>query len=149
MCKPCGLTLRISTDRESEQTNPSLWKQMLQEDAWHIIQTTQNKRIYTAIGQYPCRTSGTFIVNRRSSQVIIVPPCLPSRYAVKIIPQGTVDGGRRRRRPCKSCRDNIKEWTGQPLSSLLRITDGKCRWATIAAEAFVRVPPMTLGRDGC
>ena len=30
-----------------------------------------------ATGQYPRLTSGTFIVNRQASQVIIVRPCLP------------------------------------------------------------------------
>ena len=41
----------------------------------------------------------------------------------KIILQGTVDGGHRRGRPYKSWKDNIKEWTGQLISSLLHIVD--------------------------
>ena len=42
-----------------------------------------------------------------------------------IILQGTVDGSRRRARPRKSWKDNIKEWTGQSMSSLLRIADDR------------------------
>ena len=45
-----------------------------------------------------------------------------------IIPQGTVDG-----RPHKSWRDNVKEWTGQSLSSLLRITNNRSQWLAITA----------------
>ena len=33
-----------------------------------------------ATGQYPCRTSGAFTVNRQASQVITVQPCLSSRH---------------------------------------------------------------------
>ena len=38
-----------------------------------------------------------------------------------IILQRRVDGSRRRGIPRKSWKDNIKEWTGQSMSSLLRI----------------------------
>ena len=41
----------------------------------------------------------------------------------KIILQETVDGSRRRGRLRTSWKGNIKEWTGQSMSSLLRITD--------------------------
>ena len=50
-------------------------------------------------------------------------------------------------RPRKSWKDNIKEWTGQSVSSMLRITDDRGRWAVLAAETSVGVPP-TLGRHG-
>ena len=65
-----------------------------------------------------------------------------------IILQGTVDGRRRRGRPRKSWKDNINEWTGQSLSSLLRIVDDRSRWAPIIAHASVGVPPTTPGRHG-
>ena len=53
---------------------------------------------------------------------------------------------RRRGRPRRSWRYNIKEWIGQSLLSLLRIADDICRWATITAEASVGVNPTTPGR---
>ena len=39
----------------------------------------------------------------------------------KIIQQGTEDGSRHRGRPCKSWKDNIKDWTGQSLLPSLHI----------------------------
>ena len=62
--------------------------------------------------QSPSRTSGTFTVNRQA-QVIMFRP----------------------RRPKSWNDDNIKEWTGQSMSSLLRIVDDSGRWAVIAADA--------------
>ena len=61
----------------------------------------------------------------------------------KIILQGTVDGNRHRGRPRKSYKENITEWTGQSLSSLLRITDDISRWAATTAEVSAGVPPTT------
>jgi hypothetical protein len=66
----------------------------------------------------------------------------------KIILQGTVDGKRRRGRPRKSWRDNIKEWTGQSMSSLLRVAEDRRRWAAVTAEASVGVPQRRLGVTG-
>ena len=43
----------------------------------------------------------------------------------EIMLQGTVDGWRRRGRPRKSWKDNIKQWTGQSMSSLLCIADDR------------------------
>ena len=40
----------------------------------------------------------------------------------------------------KSWKDNIKEWTGQSPSSLLRIAYGSSRWAAITADAYVGAP---------
>ena len=37
--------------------------------------------------------------------------------------QGTVDGSRRRGIHCKSWKENIKKWTGQSMSSWLRMTE--------------------------
>ena len=49
----------------------------------------------------------------------------------------TVDGGR----PCKSRKDNSKEWTGQPLSSVLHIADDSSRWASVGGPR--RRPSVT------
>ena len=46
----------------------------------------------------------------------------------KFSPRETVAGTRRRWRLHKVLRGNIKEWRGQPLSSLLRIADDRSRW---------------------
>ena len=46
----------------------------------------------------------------------------------EIILQVTVDDSRRTGRLRKSRMDNVKEWTGQPLSSLLRIADERSQW---------------------
>ena len=73
----------LDADCGSGEMNPSLWKQKLQEDACHIIHRTQDERICIATGQYPHRTSGTFIVNQQGLQVIMVRPCLPSRYTAR------------------------------------------------------------------
>ena len=42
----------------------------------------------------------------------------------------------------------MKEWTGQSFSSLQRIADDICRWATITAEESVIVPQRRLGVTG-
>ena len=54
-------------------------------------------------------------------------------------------GSRRIRRSRKSWKDNIKEWTGQSISSLLRTADDRSWWAVITAEASVGVPQRRLG----
>ena len=41
---------------------------------------------------------------------------------------------------------NIKEWTDQSMSSLLRIADDTSRWAAITAEACVGVGTQTTPR---
>ena len=66
----------------------------------------------------------------------------------KIMLQETVDGSRRRERPRKSRKDNVKEWTGQSISSLLRITDDGSQWEATIAEASVEIHPTTPGRHG-
>ena len=114
---------------------------MLQEDAWHIIQRTQNIRIGMTTGQYPLRMSETFILNRRASQVTWFGHICHHDMLPKMILRGTVDGSRLRGRPRKSWRDNIKEWTGQSMSPLLRMADDRIRWATITAKASIWLPP--------
>ena len=51
-----------------------------------------------------------------------------------------MDGRRRRGKPGKSWKDNIKEWTGQLMSSLLRVAEDRRRWAAITVEAPVGYP---------
>ena len=46
-------------------------------------------------------------------------------------------------------KDNIKEWTGQSVLSLLRIANDSGRWTVIAAKASIGAPPTTLGRHWC
>ena len=58
----------------------------------------------------------------------------------KTILQGTVDGKRLRGRPRKSWLDNIKEWTNQPTSRLLRLTEDRKRWRTTAVKASTMAP---------
>ena len=59
-----------------------------------------------------------------------------------------MDGMYRRKRPRKSRKDNIKEWTGQSISSLLRVAEDERRWATITSDASVGVPQRRLGVTG-
>ena len=59
----------------------------------------------------------------------------------------TVDGSRCRGRLRKSWHDNINEWQGQSLSSLLHITDDRSQWATNVVEASVTVQLKDIGRD--
>ena len=66
----------------------------------------------------------------------------------KIILQGSMDGRRHRGRPCKSWKDNIKEWAGQSMSSMLRVEEDRRRWVAITAEASVWGNPTTHGRHG-
>ena len=100
-----------------------------------LIQGTQYERICMATGQYPRWTSGTYIVKRQASQVIMVWPCPQSLFAAWN--HTTVGDGRRRGRLRKSWRDNIKEWTGLSLSLLYIADDGNRWWVTIATEASV------------
>ena len=67
----------------------------------------------------------------------------------EIILRGIVDSSRRIGKPLKSWMNNIKEWTCQSLSSLLRIADDISRWATIAARRLsIGVPQRGLGVSG-
>ena len=99
-----------------------------------------------ATRRYPRQTSEAFTVNRRKLSWfghVCHHDTLP-----KIILQGTVDGSRHRRRSRKSWKDNIAEWTGQLMSSLLHTADDRGRWAVIASDASVGVPQRRLGVTG-
>ena len=65
------LAYRQQHSSESGEANPSLWKQMLQEDTWHIIQRKQNERLCMETGQYPGQATGTFIQSRKVWQVVM------------------------------------------------------------------------------
>ena len=74
-----SLILLYGCESRSGEMNPSRWKHMLREDAWHIIQRTHNEWICMATDHYyPRRTSETFIVNCQALQVIMVWPYLLS-----------------------------------------------------------------------
>ena len=99
----------LDVDGRSWEANPGFSKQMLQENAWHIIQRAKNKRICMATSQYSRQTPGAFTANRRKTSWfghVCRHDTLPN-----IILQGTVDGRRRRDRWRKSWKDNINEWT--------------------------------------
>ena len=52
--------------------------------------------------------------------------------------QGTVNDRRHKERLQKLWKDNVKEWTGQSMSSLLHIADDRSQWAAIKVEATQR-----------
>ena len=58
----------------------------------------------------------------------------------KNIPQGTLEGERRRGQQRKGWADNIKEWTYLPMPQLF--TKASCRkdWKGISAESSLMVP---------
>ena len=58
----------------------------------------------------------------------------------KTILQGKVEGGRSRGGQIKAWTDNIKEWTGQDFSSLIRIAEDRNHWRTLCAEVSNVVP---------
>jgi hypothetical protein len=54
---------------------------------------------------------------------------------VKTILQGAVNGSRKRGGQRKAWIDNIKEWTSQSVSTLLRDTDRREQWSTVCDDA--------------
>ena len=118
----------LDADCGSGETNLSLRKQMLQEDAWHIVQRTRNEQLCMETGPYPRRTSSVACYHGSA------------KSAVKNHTTGIADD-RRRGRPRKSWRDDIEELTGQSLSWLLLTTGGRSGWVKIALQSCVGVPP--------
>ena len=53
----------------------------------------------------------------------------------KMIPQGTVQGGRRRGRQKKRWEDNVTEWTGLKLGEALRKAENREEWRTVVARS--------------
>ena len=58
----------------------------------------------------------------------------------KTILQGSVEGKRRRGRPRKSWNDNIREWTGHNLVTLLRLTEDREGWKELTAQVTNTAP---------
>ena len=60
----------------------------------------------------------------------------------------TMDSSRRRGSPRKSRKDSIKEWTGQSMSSLLRIADNKVDRQPSQPMHLSEYPQQRLGITG-
>ena len=110
----------------------------------------QNDRICIAPGQYPRRTSGTFIAKRR--KLSWFDHICRHDTLSKIILRETVEGRRRAGR-LQNCLNHgetidIKEWTGQSLLSLFCVADDRSRWVTMTTEVSVGVPERRLGVTG-
>ena len=58
--------------------------------------------------------------------------------------QGTVEGSRRRGRQKKCWLDNIKEWTGKPIPTILKATKKREKWRWISSKASCRSPQRSL-----
>ena len=58
-------------------------------------------------------------------------------WMAKTILQGTMKGGRRRRREKKRWRDTIKEWTGMKFGDSLKTAEDKEKWKGIVATSSV------------
>ena len=99
---------------------PNWWKG----SCWSVVGYT-NKQVCLDHWRWYCQPP--------TSQAVVFRPCLPAQCIVENHTTGN-DG------PRELWRDNIKEWTGRPLSSLLhiilRIAENRTRWATIATEAW-------------
>ena len=90
-----------------------------------------NQVVGTVSGRYPRRKSGVLLSTVKRRNLSRFGHVCRHDTLPKIMLQGTVDGSRRRGRPRKSRKDDIKEWTGQSTSSLLRIAYDRGRWAVI------------------
>ena len=78
----------------------------------------------------------------------MVRPCLSPWYAAEDHTTGLRGRKASQRKTTKSWKDNIKEWTGQSISSLLCVAEDRRRWAAITAEASVWVLQWCLGVTG-
>jgi hypothetical protein len=64
----------------------------------------------------------------------------------KTILQGTVNDSRRRDRQRKTWIDNIKEWTGLRVSTLLRVAERRDQWRTLCGDASALTPLRPTGQ---
>ena len=119
----------LDVDGGSGEVDPGLWKQMLQENV-----SSPDIRIFY------CQPSSVASCHGLAMSVVVI-RCRRSCTR-------TVDGSRHRGRPRKSRKDNIKEWIGQSMSLFLHIVDDRGRWAVIAADPSIGVPPTTPGVHG-
>ena len=65
----------------------------------------------------------------------------------KMIPQGTVQGGRRRGRQKKRWEDNVTKWTGLKLGEALRKAENREEWRTVVARSSMVPQLSTRLRD--
>ena len=140
---------KLDVEGGSGEAITGLWIQMIQENAWHIIQRAQNKRICMRsisspdVRSFYCQPSHVASYHGSAMSVVTI-RCRRSHYKEQWM------NSRRRGRPRKSRKDNIKEWTGQSMSSLLCIADERDRWAVISAavNGFVGIHERRLGVTG-
>ena len=98
----------------------------------HVTNVEVKEKIKTAIGKYDALLT---IVKRRKLRWY--GHVTRSNGLAKTILQGTVKGTRKRGRQRKRWEDNIVEWTGQPLSSCLRIAESREQWRRKVEESSV------------
>ena len=70
-----------------------------------------------------------------------------STWLAKMIPQGTVQGGRRRGRQKKRWEDNVTEWTGLKLGEALRKAENREEWRTVVARSSLVLQRSTRLMD--
>ena len=154
---------KIKVARLVNNNNTALWMWELNVDGGAGIQTFENKCYRRMLGisyrehkTSECVWQQVDILARRRELLlsgvasyhglatsVVVIRCWRSYYR-----EQWVDGCRRRGRPRKSWKDNIKEWTGWSMSSWLHITDDRGRWAVISADAYAGVPQRRLDVTG-
>ena len=97
----------------------------LQNFLYYFCKTSRWKtKEYNKVVKFKGRMAPKFNVlptpNRQALQVIMAQHHVCHHDALpKIILQGSVDGSRRRGRPRKSGKDNIKEWKSQSMSLIV------------------------------
>ena len=97
----------------------------------HITNEEVRDRIKNVIGQYEDLTS----VKRCKLKWYVHVTGSPG--LAKTIPQGTVQGWRRRGRQRKRWEDNIKEWTGLEWNILLRKVENCEEWRKLVVKSTV------------
>ena len=135
----------LDVDGTSVEANPGLWKQMLQENASKSYREHKTNEYV--------RQQVNILAGHNELLLSTVKCHKLSRFGhvcrhytlINSILQRTVNGSHRRGKPRKLWKANIKVWTGQSMSLLLRITNDRGRWAVITADASVGVPERRLG----
>ena len=64
----------------------------------------------------------------------------------KTIHQGTLEGGRRRRRQRRCWPDNIKDWTYLPMPELLTRASGRKGWKMVSVESSLMTAADQIGQ---
>ena len=101
-------------------------------DRDHLTNEEVKARIGNAIGPYEDLLTS---VKRRKLKWFghVIRSC----GLAKTIPQGTVQGGRRRGRQRKRWEDNIKEWTGLEGNIILREAENREEWRKLVVKSTV------------